>query len=140
MTAFWGDETWRDAAYDKDLFGLPVKGGISNIVHAFKDRLVKVAGFAYVSEPMPMRITTQCFEVTLQPHTLEIPLTWKKSQTIFVNSMSDLFHKKVPTPFIQQVFSTMHDAHWHRFQVLKKRPERVENLDCGVWSCAELIG
>jgi protein gp37 len=69
------------------------------------------------------------FEVTLQPHTLEIPLTWKKSRTIFVNSMSDLFHKKVPTPFIQQVFSTMHDAHWHRFQVLTKRPERVENLD-----------
>ena len=51
MTAFWGDETWRDAAYDKDLFGLPVKGGISNIVHAFKDRLAKVAGFAYVPEP-----------------------------------------------------------------------------------------
>jgi protein gp37 len=67
--------------------------------------------------------------VTLHPHTLEIPLEWKKSRTIFVNSMSDLFHRKVPLSFIQQVFSTMRAAHWHRFQVLTKRPERAETLD-----------
>ena len=69
------------------------------------------------------------FEVTLHPHTLEIPLGWKKSRTIFVNSMSDLFHREVPLSFIQKVFSTMTTACWHRFQVLTKRPERVKGLD-----------
>jgi protein gp37 len=43
--------------------------------------------------------------------------------------MSDLFHRDVPLKFIQKVFSTMRDAHWHRFQILTKRPERVRNLD-----------
>ena len=68
------------------------------------------------------------FKLTLQPHMLELPLRWKKPQTIFVNSMSDLFHKGVPTDYIQQVFDVMNKAHWHRFQVLTKRAERVAEL------------
>lgn len=47
---------------------------------------------------------------------------------IFVNSMSDLFHERVPLEFIQQVFSSMEEAHWHTFQVLTKRPQRVVEL------------
>jgi protein gp37 len=69
------------------------------------------------------------FEVTLQPHMLELPLRWKKPQTIFVNSMSDLFHKDVPVEYIQRVFEVMRRASWHRFQVLTKRSERVVELD-----------
>src|SRR5258708_1139856 len=69
------------------------------------------------------------FKVTLDPQTREMPLEWKKSRTIFVNSMSDLFHRDVPMSFIQKVFSTMRQASWHRFQVLTKRPERVKNID-----------
>jgi len=68
------------------------------------------------------------FELTLQPQNLELPLKWKKPQTIFVNSMSDLFHKDIPVEYIQRVFETMERAHWHRFQVLTKRAERVEEL------------
>ena len=68
------------------------------------------------------------FEVTLQPHMLELPLKWKKPQTIFVNSMSDLFHPDVPLSYIKQVFDVMRRAHWHRFQVLTKRAERLEEL------------
>lgn len=68
------------------------------------------------------------FELTLQPHALDLPLRWKKPQTIFVNSMSDLFHEDVPLSFIRQVFDVMHRAHWHRFQVLTKRPERLAEL------------
>jgi protein gp37 len=68
------------------------------------------------------------FDVTLHPHTLSAPLKWKKPRTIFVNSMSDLFHNEVPLEFIQQVFSIMNQAHWHRFQVLTKRAERLANL------------
>lgn len=68
------------------------------------------------------------FELTLQPAALELPLGWKKPQIIFVNSMSDLFHEKVPFEFIRQIFSVMKKAHWHTFQVLTKRAERLEEL------------
>jgi protein gp37 len=69
------------------------------------------------------------FALTLQPHMLELPLRWKKPQTIFVNSMSDLFHEDVPLSYIQRVFTVMRLAHWHRFQVLTKRSERLAMLD-----------
>jgi protein gp37 len=68
------------------------------------------------------------FRLTLQPHMLELPLRWKKPQMIFVNSMSDLFHKDVPLDYIQRVFAVMRRAHWHRFQVLTKRADRLANL------------
>lgn len=68
------------------------------------------------------------FQLTLQPHMLELPLRWKKPQTIFVNSMSDLFHEDVPVDYITSVFSVMSRAYWHRFQVLTKRADRLEAL------------
>lgn len=68
------------------------------------------------------------FQLTLQPHMLELPLRWKKPQTIFVNSMSDLFHEDVPIEYIQKVFSVMNRADWHRFQILTKRAERLDAL------------
>ena len=61
------------------------------------------------------------FELSLQPKMLQLPLRWKKSRTVFVNSMSDLFHKDVPAEYIQAVFDVMRKAPWHRFQVLTKR-------------------
>ena len=68
------------------------------------------------------------FRLTLQPQALELPLGWKKPQTIFVNSMSDLFHEDVPLAYIQRVFEVMARAHWHRFQVLTKRADRLAEL------------
>lgn len=68
------------------------------------------------------------FKVTLHEHVLEMPLTWKKPQMIFVNSMSDLFHRDVPLSFIQRVFDVMQRASWHTFQVLTKRSERLSEL------------
>ena len=68
------------------------------------------------------------FKLTLHPHLLTQPLRWKKPQIIFVNSMSDLFHDDVPEEFIQRVFHTMNQAHWHIFQVLTKRAERLAQL------------
>lgn len=68
------------------------------------------------------------FEVTLHEGTLELPLTWKKPQTVFVNSMSDIFHEQVPEDFIRRVFDVMRRASWHTFQVLTKRAERLEAL------------
>jgi protein gp37 len=68
------------------------------------------------------------FQVSLHEHALELPLGWKKPQTVFVNSMSDLFHDKVPEDFIRRVFDVMRRASWHTFQVLTKRAERMEKL------------
>jgi len=68
------------------------------------------------------------FRVTLHPHMLDLPLRWKQPRTIFVNSMSDLFHKDVPFNFIQQVFDVMCRAPQHHFQVLTKRSEHLETL------------
>lgn len=65
------------------------------------------------------------FTLTLQPQMLGRPLTWRRPQMIFVNSMSDLFHKNVPLSYIRQVFDTIGQAHWHTFQVLTKRSERL---------------
>ena len=68
------------------------------------------------------------FEITLQPHMLELPLKWKTPKRIFVNSMSDLFHTDVPFSYIQDVFAVMRQAHWHQYQVLTKRSERLLEL------------
>jgi len=68
------------------------------------------------------------FELTLQPQMLELPLHWKTPKRIFVNSMSDLFHVDVPFSYIKDVFDVMRRAHWHQFQVLTKRAERIEEL------------
>jgi protein gp37 len=68
------------------------------------------------------------FALTLQPQMLELPLRWKTPQTIFVNSMSDLFHESVPIEYIELVFDVMRRAHWHRFQVLTKRSDQLAEL------------
>jgi len=68
------------------------------------------------------------FALRTHEQTLALPLKWQKPQTIFVNSMSDLFHEDVPEAFIRRVFEVMQRAHWHRFQVLTKRSERLLEL------------
>jgi protein gp37 len=69
------------------------------------------------------------FRLTLHEHMLEQPLGWKKPQMVFVNSMSDLFHRDVPPEFILKVFDAMRRASWHTFQVLTKRSGRLVELD-----------
>ena len=61
------------------------------------------------------------FDLTLRPKRLEQPMQWRRPQLIFVNSMSDLFHKDIPTEYIERVFDTMERADWHIYQVLTKR-------------------
>jgi protein gp37 len=72
---------------------------------------------------------TNGFELTLHENSLNLPLTWKTPQFVFVNSMSDLFHEEVPIVFIQRVFDVMRQASWHTFQVLTKRSNRMLELD-----------
>lgn len=75
------------------------------------------------------------FKLSLHEHAVDLPLRWKKPQTIFVNSMSDLFLKGIPKEFLFRIFSVMHQAHWHTFQVLTKRSERLQELSSQLpWS------
>jgi|SRR6218665_92870 len=63
------------------------------------------------------------FKLRTHPEALKIPYSWRSPKTVFVNSMSDLFHKDVPLSFIQQVFEVMNDNPQHVFQVLTKRSD-----------------
>jgi protein gp37 len=91
--------------------------------HCYAERMAKRL------QAMGQKNYVDGFRLTLQPHMLEIPLRWKTPKTVFVNSMSDLFHKDVPIEFIHEVFSVMRRAHWHTFQVLTKRSDRILELD-----------
>lgn len=90
--------------------------------HCYAERM------AFRLQAMGMPQYANGFQLTLHENVLELPLSWKKPQVIFVNSMSDLFHKNVPEWFIQKAFSTMRKAHRHQFQVLTKRAERLAEL------------
>lgn len=67
-------------------------------------------------------------EIVTHDASLNAPLTWRRPQRIFVNSMSDLFHENVPVEFIAKVFETMRRANWHTFQILTKRPDRMATV------------
>ena len=69
------------------------------------------------------------FKLTVHENAVYLPLTWKKPQTIFVNSMSDLFHKDIPVNFLMKTFEVMNQANWHRFQILTKRSDILLKLD-----------
>lgn len=77
---------------------------------------------------MGLKKYSNAFHLTLHYSNLEDPLEMKKPQTIFVCSMSDIFHKDVPDEFILKLFKVMNDAYWHTFQVLTKRAERIASL------------
>jgi protein gp37 len=70
----------------------------------------------------------QGFDLRFWPDRLEQPLRWKRPRTIFVNSMSDLFHEDIPDDYVEDIFRVMGEAHWHIFQILTKRHERLAEL------------
>jgi len=72
------------------------------------------------------------FQITPHEDLLDTPKKWKKPRTIFVNSMSDLFHEDIPDLFIRRVFATMRDCPQHTFQVLTKRSKRLRSLGSSI--------
>lgn len=90
--------------------------------HCYAERMAKRL------QAMGLHAYRNAFHVTTQPQALGLPLKWRKPQLIFVNSMSDLFHQHVPDEFIFEVVDVMRKAHWHTFQVLTKRADRLERI------------
>lgn len=110
---------WTEATWNPVTGCTQISPGCANCyAKTFAERFRGVSGHPY----------EMGFEVTLRRDRLDQPLSWKKPQLVFVNSMSDLFHERVPDEFVRQVFDTMKAAHRHRFQLLTKRPERLVEM------------
>ena len=110
---------WTDATWNPVTGCTKISTGCDNCyAERFAERFRGVKGHPF----------EQGFDLMLRPARLEQPLKWLRPRMIFVNSMSDLFHKGVPTEFVERVFMTMEKAHWHTFQVLTKRSPRMKNF------------
>lgn len=110
---------WTDATWNPVTGCTKVSQGCKHCyAETFAERWRGVPGHPY----------EQGFDLKLWPDRLRLPLEWRESRRIFVNSMSDLYHPGVPDGFIRNVFATMVRAKWHTFQVLTKRAERLESL------------
>jgi len=110
----WTESTWN-----------PVTGCTkisAGCLHCYAERMAKRL------QAMGQQRYRNGFKVTLQSEALEEPYKWKKPRVVFVNSMSDLFHKQVPLGFIREIFSVMNDNKRHTFQILTKRSERLREL------------
>ena len=109
---------WTDATWNPVTGCTKVSRGCDNCyAERFSERFRGVPGHSFSSG----------FDLTLRPERIGRPLSWRRRRMIFVNSMSDLFHKEVPRPFIDRVFDTMERADWHVFQVLTKRSSLMRN-------------
>ena len=110
----WTESTWNPVTgCDK------VSPGCA---HCYAERM------SWRLQAMGQRNYTRGFDLTLHYQMLDLPLRWRKPRRIFVNSMSDLFHARVPDEFIQRVFGVMRQADWHEYQILTKRSERLAEL------------
>jgi len=110
----WTDATWN-----------PVTGCTKVSVgcaHCYAERM------AHRLKAMGQPRYRNTFNIALHDDVLDEPLRWKKPRFIFVNSMSDVFHEDVPLSFIKKIFGVMEQAHWHVFQVLTKRADRIEKV------------
>lgn len=109
---------WTDATWNPTTGCTKVSKGCDNCyAERFSERFRGLSGHPY----------EQGFDLKLWQTRLALPLSWKKPRRIFVNSMSDLFHKDIPHEFISEVFQTMRLADWHTYQVLTKRSSLLRN-------------
>ncbi len=112
----WTESTWN-----------PVTGCSKvspGCAHCYAETLSR--RFRWTAAPWTPANASQ--NVRLHPERFDQPLRWRRPRMIFVNSMSDLFHELVPVSFIEDVFEVMEKAHWHTFQILTKRAERLAEL------------
>ncbi|GAA5033727.1 DUF5131 family protein [Actinopolymorpha pittospori] len=119
----WTEATWNPVTgCDR------VSSGCDNCYAMTLARRLKAMGAPKYQQDGDPRTSGSGFAVTIHPDSLEQPRRWRSSRTVFVNSMSDLFHAKVPTSFIRDVFDVMVDTPRHVYQVLTKRPLRASRI------------
>ena len=111
----WTNATWN-----------PVTGCTK--LSAGCDNCYARALFRAISAGVPGHPFEPGFDLTLRPERLLQPVGWRKPKLVFVNSMSDLFHKDIPMEFVERVFDTMEEADWHVFQVLTKRSSLMRDF------------
>lgn len=117
---------WTDATWNPVTGCTKITRGCDNCYAArFSERFRGVPGHPFENG----------FDLTLRPERLTQPLAWSRPRMIFVNSMSDLFHKKVPIEFIDRVFDTMERAEWHTFQLLTKRSSLMRDYLADRYRC-----
>src|SRR5258707_9390375 len=110
---------WTDATWNPVTGCTKISAGCDNCYAArSSERFRGVSGHPFETG----------FDLTLRPERLAQPLAWKRPRMIFVNSMSDLFHKDIPRPHIAAVFDTMEKADWHTYQVLTKRSSLLQKF------------
>jgi protein gp37 len=110
---------WTDATWNPVRGCTKITAGCAHCyAETFAERFRGVPGHPY----------EQGFDLRLVPGKLTQPLLWRRPKSIFVNSMSDLFHEQVPDDYIVQVVRVMQLANWHTYQVLTKRSERLHDL------------
>src|SRR5581483_2912849 len=110
---------WTDATWNPVTGCTKVSRGCDNCyAERFSERFRGVPGHPFETG----------FDLTLRPERVKQPLSWHRPRMVFVNSMSDLFHKKIPSSYISQVFETMEQADRHVFQVLTKRSSPLRNF------------
>lgn len=102
--------------------------GCDNCYALVLSKRLKAMGQAKYQNDGDPRTSGPGFGLTIHPDVLEHPFTWRNPRTVFVNSMSDLFHDEVPLPFIQQVFDVMAATPQHTYQVLTKRSKRLRSV------------
>lgn len=113
------DIEWTDATWNPVRGCTKVSPGCKHCyAETFSERFRGVPGHPF----------EQGFDLKLVPEKLAEPLRWRSPRTIFVNSMSDLFHERVPDDYIEAVAMMMELASWHTFQVLTKRSDRMAEL------------
>ncbi|HEV2636292.1 MAG TPA: phage Gp37/Gp68 family protein [Actinocrinis sp.] len=119
----WTEATWNPTTgCDK------VGPGCENCYAMTLAKRLKAMGAAKYQNDGDPRTSGPGFAVTLHPDTLDIPRRWRAPRTVFVNSMSDLFHARVPLPFIRDVFTVMAQTPQHTYQILTKRSVRLRRL------------
>jgi protein gp37 len=110
---------WTDATWNPVTGCTRISAGCDNCYAArFSERFRDVPGHPFETG----------FDLTLRPARLLQPLGWKRPRMIFVNSMSDLFHKSIPSSYIARVFDTMEKADWHIYQILTKRSSLLQKF------------
>ncbi|WP_105974718.1 DUF5131 family protein [Streptomyces geranii] len=119
---------WTEATWNPTTGCDRISEGCDNCYALTLAKRLKAMGSAKYQADGDPRTSGPGFGLTLHPDALRIPHTWKKPRTVFVNSMSDLFHARVPLDFVRQVFEVMAATPHHTYQVLTKRARRLARL------------